>query len=125
MSAMPRPPGNVPRSGWSYRAFGVGEQALATSPGPSATFGALGPVGEVAAGGLGVRVPGAEHPLLDSQQGGVLVAGPGRLPRLPGPPGQAVAVPQGVRVLGAPRPLLDSQQEGVLVAGPGRLPRLP
>ena len=41
-----------------------------------------GPVGEVGAGGQGVRVLGAQDPLADGQQRGVLVAGPGRIPRL-------------------------------------------
>src|SRR5205807_1944161 len=47
------------------------------------------------------RCSGPSTPLLEGQQDGVLVAGPGRIPRLPGPAGEAVAVPQGVRVLGA------------------------
>ena len=33
---------------------------------------------------------GAQDPLADGQQGGVLVAGPGRMPRLPGPGGEVV-----------------------------------
>ena len=67
----------------------------------------------------------AEDPLDDGQQRGELVAGPGRIPRLPGPAGQAVAGGQGARVFRAGHPLDDGQQRGVLVAGPGRIPRLP
>ena len=48
-----------------------------------------------------VGVLGALDPLEDGQQGGELVAGPGRVPRLPGPVGEIVAGGQGVRVLGA------------------------
>ena len=48
----------------------------------------------------GVRVLGAQHPLADGQQRGELVAGPGRIPRLPGPVGQVAAGGQGARVLG-------------------------
>ena len=53
------------------------------------------------AGGQGVGVLGAQDPLADGQQGGELVAGPGRIPRLPGPVGEVVAGGQGVGVLGA------------------------
>ena len=77
------------------------------------------------AGGQGVGVLGAQDPLADGQQGGVLVAGPGRIPRLPGPVGEVGAGGQGVGVLGAQDPLADGQQGGELVAGPGRIPRLP
>ena len=68
---------------------------------------------------------GALDPLADGQQGGELVAGPGRIPRLPGPVGELVAGGQGVGVLGALDPLADGQQGGELVAGPGRIPRIP
>ena len=68
---------------------------------------------------------GAQDPLADGQQGGELVAGPGRIPRLPGPEGEVGAGGQGVGVLGAQDPLVDGQQGGELVAGPGRIPRLP
>ena len=61
----------------------------------------LGSVGEVTADGQGVRVLGAEHPLGDGQQSGVLVMGSGRIPGLPGPVGQAGAGGQGAGVLGA------------------------
>ena len=47
---------------------------------------------------------GAQHPLLHRQQRGVLVAGPGRIPRLPGPVGEAAAGSQGGRVLGPEHP---------------------
>jgi hypothetical protein len=57
-------------------------------------------------------VPRAQHPLADGQQCGELVAGPGRIPRLPGPAGEIVAGGQGVRVLGAEDPLLNGQQRG-------------
>jgi hypothetical protein len=46
-----------------------------------------------------VRVLGAQDPLADGQQRGVLVAGPGRIPRLPRPVGKVVAGGQGLRVL--------------------------
>jgi hypothetical protein len=59
------------------------------------------PLGEVAVGGQGVRVLGAQHPLVDGQQRGLLVAGPACIPRHPGPAGEAGAGGQGVRVLGA------------------------
>ena len=73
----------------------------------------------------GVRVFGAEDPLADGQQRGELVAGPGRVARLPGPAGEVVPGGQGVRVLGAEDPLADGQQRGELIPGPGRIPRLP
>ena len=41
---------------------------------------------------------GTGHPLADRQQCGELVAGPGRIPRLPGPGGEVGAGPQGARV---------------------------
>jgi hypothetical protein len=44
-----------------------------------------GLVGEVRAGGQGVRVHRAQDPLLNGQQGGELVAGLGRIPHH-GPP---------------------------------------
>ena len=72
-----------------------------------------------------VRVLGAQDPLVDGQQDGELVAGLGRVPRLPGPAGELVAGDQGVAVLGAGDPLADGQQGGVLVAGPGRVPASP
>ena len=84
-----------------------------------------GPVGEVVAGGQGVGVLGAQDPFVDGQQGGELVAGPGRIPGLPGPVGEVGAGGQGVGVLGAQDPFADGQQGGVLVAGPGRIPGLP
>ena len=68
---------------------------------------------------------GAEDPLAHRQQRGELVAGPGRVPRLPGVVGEVGAGGQGFRVLGARDPLAHRQQRGVLVAGPGRIPRLP
>ena len=43
----------------------------------------------------------------DGQQGGTLVAGSGRIPRLPGPAGELVAGGQGVRVLGALDPFAE------------------
>jgi hypothetical protein len=52
------------------------------------------------AGDQGVWVLGAQDPLLDGQQGGVLVAGPGRIPRLPEPAGEAAAGGEGVPVFG-------------------------
>ena len=48
------------------------------------------------------RMPtGARHPLADGQQRRVLVAGPGRIPRLPGLLGEVGSDGQRVRVLGA------------------------
>src|SRR5262245_41417890 len=63
---------------------GMGELAVASCTTPALSLRLLGPESESAAGGAGVRVPGAGHPLADGQQGGELVAGPGRIPRLPG-----------------------------------------
>ena len=68
---------------------------------------------------------GPQDPILDGQQEGVLVAGPGRIPRPPGPEGDVAAGDQSFDVLGPQDPFLDRQQGGVLVAGPGRIPRLP
>jgi hypothetical protein len=42
----------------------------------------------------------AQDPFEDGQQGGVLVAGGGRVPRHPGPVGEVAAGVQGVGVLG-------------------------
>jgi hypothetical protein len=42
-----------------------------------------GPVGEAVPGGQGIRMLGAGHPLLDGQQRGVLVPGPGSIPASP------------------------------------------
>jgi hypothetical protein len=72
-----------------------------TSHPPPAFLRFLRPVREVVPGGQGKRVLGAQHPLLDGQQGGVLVAGPGRIPRLSGPGGEFMAGDQGAGVLGA------------------------
>ena len=46
-------------------------------------------IAKAAAGDQGVRVLSAPDPLKDGQQRGVLVAGPGRIPRLPSPGGGA------------------------------------
>ena len=81
--------------------------------------------GRGCAGGQGVRVLGAGDPLADRQQRGELVAGRGRVPRLPGQAGEVGAGGQGVRVLGAEDPLADGQQRGELVAGAGRDPPPP
>ena len=48
--------------------------------GSGAIFCLPGPVGEVGTGGQGVRVLGAQDPLADGQQRGVLVAGGGAEP---------------------------------------------
>ena len=53
------------------------------------------PAGQVVPGGQGLRVLGAQDPLIDGQQRGELVAGPGRIPRLPGPGGEVAAGGQG------------------------------
>src|SRR5690242_2082438 len=57
------------------------------------SLGLRSPVVEVVAGGQGLGVLGAQDPLADGQQRGVLVAGPGRIPRLPGPVGPILAFP--------------------------------
>ena len=49
------------------------------------------PDSEAGASGHSVRVLGAEDPFADRQQRGELVAGPGRIPRLPGPAGEVAA----------------------------------
>jgi hypothetical protein len=77
------------------------------------------------AGGQGVGVIGAEDPLADGKQGGELVAGPGRVPRIPGPVSEVRAGDQSVGAVGAADPLEDGQQGCELVAGPSRVPRLP
>jgi hypothetical protein len=60
-----------------------------------------GPVGEVCAHGQGRWFCSAQDTFHDRQQGGVLVAGPGRIPRLPGPVGELVAGGQNVGVFEA------------------------
>src|SRR5215475_12484943 len=104
---------------------GMSEQAEAISRLPRATLRPLSPVDEVVPGVQGIRVFGALDPLDDGYQRGELVAGGGRIPRLPGPVGEVVAGGKGVRVLRAEDPLAHGQQLGVLVAGGGRIPRLP
>ena len=99
--------------------------AVATSFGRLCTFNLFSPVGEVAAGSQGARALTAQHPLDDGQQRDVLVAGPGRIPRIPSPPGKFIAGPQGVGVLGAQHPFADGQQRSELVPGTGRIPRPP
>jgi len=84
-----------------------------------------GPGDEVAAGGQGFGVIGAQDPLLDGQQGSEPLPAPSRIPRRPGPVGEQAAGGQGVGVLGAQDLLVDGQQGGILVAGYGRIPRLP
>src|SRR6516162_8955697 len=101
---------------------GVSEYAGATSRPTCSALRLIGPAGEAGAGGQGVGVLGAQDPLADRQQGGELVAGPGRIPRRPGPGGEVGAGGQGLGVLGAQDPLADGQQGGSLVAGPGRVP---
>ena len=81
-------------------------------------------LGQVVAGGQGIGVLGAEHPLHDGRQGRVLVAGGGGVPRLQRRLGQVVAGGQGVGVLGAADPLHDEDQGRALVAGGGGVPRL-
>src|SRR5438034_9112343 len=84
------------------------ESVLAASSGAARLF---GPVGDGAADGQGVGMLGAEDPLGGGQQRGVLVARPGRIPRLPGEGCEVGAGVQGVRVLGAHDPLADGQQQ--------------
>jgi hypothetical protein len=68
---------------------------------------------------------GAQDPLTHGERGGVLVAGPGHVPRLPGPVGEVAAGGQGVGVFGVQDPLADGEQGGVLAAGSGWVPGLP
>jgi hypothetical protein len=77
------------------------------------------------AGVQGIGVLAALDLLDDGQQGGVLVAGPGRIPRLPGQAGEVNVGNHLAGVLAALDPLDDGQQGSVLVAGLGRIPRLP
>ena len=73
-----------------------------------------------------VRVSGCSGPRTRSthgQQRGELVAGPGRIPRLPGPAGEVAAGGQGVRVLRAEDPL--DARAAARRTGPGRRPRPP
>ena len=49
----------------------------------------------------------AQDPLDDRQEGGVLVAGAGRVPRLSGPPGEVVTGGQGVGVVRALDPFAN------------------
>ena len=67
----------------------------------------------------------ARHPLVEGQQRGVLVAGPGRIPRPPGPIGEVAPDGQGVRVLGAEDLLSQGQQRCQLLTGPSYIPRCP
>src|SRR5215831_16711875 len=57
------------------------------------------PGSAVSPGSQGFRVIRAEHPLVNRQQDGILVAGPGRIARMPGPGGQVVTGGEGLRVL--------------------------
>src|ERR1700683_5437445 len=57
-----------------------------------------GPIGESGAVGQSARCLRAQDALADGQQRGELVAGPGRIPRLPGEVGESGAGGQGVRV---------------------------
>src|SRR5262249_26056478 len=72
-------------------------------------------------GGRVVRVKG---PLEGGQQRSELVAGLGRITRLPGPAGPGAASNQGGRVVQFKGPLVGGQQRGELVAGPGRVARI-
>ena len=73
------------------------------------TIGFVYPVGEFSLGGLCFWVLRAEHPLEDEQERGVLVAGPGCIPRLPRPVGEASPFGEGVGVLGEGDPVADRQ----------------
>lgn len=55
---------------------------------------------EVAADGVGYRVPRAQYLLSQGQQGGKLLTGPGLVSRLVGHSGEAGLRREGVRVLG-------------------------
>ncbi len=82
-------------------------------------------MGEAVADGEGLRVFAAQDPLGGGQQGGVLVAGPGRVPRPPGQLGELFTGGQGLRVFAAQDLLGGGQKGGDLVAELGRVPRLP
>ncbi len=71
-----------------------------------------------------LRVLGAQHPLLDGQQLGELVAGPAGSPACAGPAGEVVAGGQGFRVLGA-RHRRGSAAARRTGRGPSRIPRCP
>ena len=71
------------------------------------------------AGGQGVRVLRAEDPLVHGQQRGELVAGGGRVPRLPGPVGEVVPGGQGVRVLRAEDPFPCVKHSPLEIPGGG------
>jgi hypothetical protein len=79
--------------------------------------GLAGPVREVGAGGQGVGVLCAEHPLADGQQRGELAAGGSRVPGLPGPVREDSAGDEGVRVLGAEIVLAAGEDLPVQVSG--------
>jgi hypothetical protein len=55
----------------------------------------FGPIGEIAVSDQGVGVLGAQDPLMDGQLRGELVAGPGRISRMPGPASKLVARDKG------------------------------
>ncbi len=84
-------------------------------------------MGKIGVGGQGARVLGAVDLLDHRQQGGELVAGPGRVTRLPGPEGQVVPGGQEGRILGAERPgrcVMDSLLEfqgGAVAAAPAKV----
>ena len=69
---------------------------------------------ELVAGAHGARVLGAQDPLEDGKQGGELVAGPGRIPRLPRPASEVGAGGQGAWVPGAQDLFAQGQQGGAL-----------
>ena len=86
---------------------GTGEYSVATSHRARTSARLLGPGGEVVADGQGVWVLGAQHPLEDGQQRGVLVAGPSKMRR-------AKRIPDIIRGIG--------QQLGFRGETPARVP---
>ena len=64
----------------------------------------------------------AVDPLEVGQQSGMLVAGPGRVARLPGPVGEVSAVNQGIGVIYAVCSFADRHQRSELIPPPGPPP---
>jgi hypothetical protein len=85
----------------------------------------IGPVSQSLPDASGVPVVGAGHPLVGGQQGGVLVARSGCIPRLPSEASERLPDAKGVGVVDAEHPLEGGQHRSVLVAGPGRISHLP
>jgi hypothetical protein len=71
---------------------------------------------QASAGGEGIGVFGAAHPLSQSQQRGVLIRGPCRIVRRPGHAGQGGAHGKAVRVAGTANPLNHASASGFVTA---------